>query len=412
MSVINSIADLRELARRRVPRAIFEYADRGSYDELTIARNRADLQAIQFRQRVMRDLSQLSVASTMLGEPVTMPLAIAPTGLTGLFYGDGEIHGARAAQAFGIPFCLSTMSICSIEDVREAVQTPFWFQVYLMRDRGFNQELIARARAAQCSALILTVDLQVQGLRRRDPKNGLSIPPRLTLRNALDIATKPVWALRVLLGKRRTFGNLAARMGNAGSLTTLSEWIASQFNPAVTWQEVDWIRNLWPGKLILKGILDADDARIAAGFDIDAMVVSNHGGRQLDGAPSSISVLPEIVDAVQGRCEVWFDGGVQSGQDMLRALALGAKACLIGKSFLYALGAMGGPGVTLALNLLRKELEVTLALTGCTDIRQIDPSILRGHRAAGDGEPTAKPAASQGLRSLVDAPPSAIKSVR
>jgi L-lactate dehydrogenase (cytochrome) len=360
----------------------------------------------------MRDLSQLSVASTMIGEPVTMPLAIAPTGLTGLFYGDGEIHGARAAQAFGIPFCLSTMSICSIEDVREAVPAPFWFQVYLMRDRGFNQELIGRARAAQCSALILTVDLQVQGLRRRDPKNGLSIPPRLTARNALDIACRPAWALRVLLGKRRTFGNLAARMDNAPSHSTLSEWIASQFNPAVTWQEVDWIRSLWPGRLILKGILDAQDARIAAGLDIDAMVVSNHGGRQLDGAPSSISVLPEIVDAVQGRCEVWFDGGVQSGQDMLRALALGAKACLIGKSFLYALAALGGPGVTLALNLIRKELEVTLALTGCADVRHVDATILRGHADAGNGECAAKLAVNQGLRSPVDAPPAATRNAR
>jgi L-lactate dehydrogenase (cytochrome) len=375
--VINSIADLRALARARVPRAIFEYADRGSYDELTIAKNRSDLQAIEFRQRVMRDLSTLSVASTMLGQAVTMPLAIAPTGLTGLFYGDGEIHGARAAQAFGIPFCLSTMSICSIEDVHQAVQQPFWFQIYLMRDRSFNQELIARAAAAHCSALMLTVDLQVQGLRRRDAKNGLSIPPRLTLRNAIDIATKPAWALRVLLGKRRTFGNLAGRMRASDNLGTLSEWIASQFDPAVTWREVDWIRSLWPGKLIIKGILDADDARTAAALGIDAMVVSNHGGRQLDGASSTISVLPEIVDAVGGRCEVWFDGGVQSGQDMLRALALGAKGCLIGKSFLYALAAMGGAGVTLALNILRKELEVTLALTGCTDIARVDASILR-----------------------------------
>jgi L-lactate dehydrogenase (cytochrome) len=375
--VINSISDLRALARARVPRAIFEYADRGSYDELTIARNRSDLQAIEFRQRVMRDLSTLSVASTLLGQAVTMPLAIAPTGLTGLFYGDGEIHGARAAQAFGIPFCLSTMSICSIEDVQQAVQQPFWFQIYLMRDRGFNQELIARARAAQCSALMLTVDLQVQGLRRRDPKNGLSIPPRLTLANAIDIATKPAWALRVLLGKRRTFGNLAGRMRASDNLGTLSEWIASQFDPAVTWRDVDWIRSLWPGKLIIKGILDADDARTAAALGIDAMVVSNHGGRQLDGAASTISALPEIVDAVAGRCEVWFDGGVQSGQDMLRALALGAGGCLIGKSFLYALAAMGGAGVTLALNILRKELEVSLALTGCTDITQVDASILR-----------------------------------
>jgi L-lactate dehydrogenase (cytochrome) len=306
-----------------------------------------------------------------------MPLAIAPTGLTGLFYGDGEIHGARAAQAFGIPFCLSTMSICSIEDVHQAVPQPFWFQIYLMRDRGFNQELIERAAAARCSALVLTVDLQVQGLRRRDPKNGLSIPPRLTLRNAIDIATKPAWALRVLLGKRRTFGNLAGRMSASDNLGTLSEWIASQFDPAVTWREVDWIRSLWPGKLIIKGILDAEDAATAAAIGIDAMVVSNHGGRQLDGAPSTISVLPEIVDAVGGRCEVWFDGGVQSGQDMLRALALGARGCLIGKSFLYALAAMGGAGVTLALNILRKELEVSLALTGCTDIAKVDASILR-----------------------------------
>src|ERR1700728_2543827 len=385
MQIINSISDLRDLARARVPRAVFEYADRGSYDELTIARNRSDLQAIEFRQRVMRDLSTLSVASTMLGRAVTMPLAIAPTGLTGLFYGDGEIHGARAALAFGIPFCLSTMSICSIEDVHQAVAQPFWFQVYLMRDRGFNQELIERARAAHCSALMLTVDLQVQGLRRRDPKNGLRIPPRLTLANAIDIATKPGWALRVLLGKRRTFGNLAGRMSASDNLGTLSEWIASQFDPAVTWRELDWIRSLWPGKLIIKGILDGDgDPIAAAAVGVDAMVVSNHGGRQLDGAPSTISVLPEIVDVVAGRSEVWFDGGVQSGQDMLRALALGARGCLIGKSFLYALAAMGGAGVTLALNILRKELEVSMALTGCTDLARVDASILRrpvSHRA-------------------------------
>jgi L-lactate dehydrogenase (cytochrome) len=379
MKVINSIADLRARAKHRVPRAIFEYADRGSYDELTLSRNRDDLQRIEFRQRVMRDLSKLSVASTILGQPVAMPLAIAPTGLAGLFYGNGEIHGARAALAFGIPFCLSTMSICSIEDVHGAVQAPFWFQIYLMRDRGFNQELIERARAAQCAALVLTVDLPVQGLRRRDPKNGLSIPPRLTLRNALDIATKPGWALQVLLAKRRTFGNFSSK-ASGNSLTTLSEWIASQFDPSVTWQELEWIRTRWPGKLVVKGILDVEDARTAASIGIDAMVVSNHGGRQLDGASSSISVLPEIVNAVEDRCEVLFDGGVQSGQDILRALALGAKACLIGKSYLYALAALGGPGVTLALNLLRKELEVTLALTGCADIKQVDASILRRSR--------------------------------
>ena len=378
MRVLNSIADLRALAKKRIPRAIFEYADRGSYDEQTLARNRSDLQAIQFRQRVMRDLSNLSLASSMVGIPVTMPLGIAPTGLTGLFYGDGEIHGARAAAAFGIPFTLSTLSICSIEDVHQAVKSPFWFQVYLMKDRGFNQELIERARAAQCSALILTVDLQVQGLRRRDAKNGLTIPPRFTLANALDIASKPAWAMRVLFGRRRTFGNLAGRVGKAANFSTLSEWIASQFNPAVTWAEIAWIRSLWPGKLIVKGILDAEDARTAAALGIDALVVSNHGGRQLDGAPSSISMLPDIVEAVEGGCEVWLDGGIQSGQDILRALALGARACLIGKSYLYALAAIGGPGVTLALNILRSELEVTLALTGCTDITQVDESALQG----------------------------------
>jgi L-lactate dehydrogenase (cytochrome) len=375
--VYNSIADLRELARKRVPRAIFEYADRGSFDELTIARNRSDLQAIEFRQRVMRDLSTLSVGSTMLGEPVTMPVAIAPTGSAGLFYGDGEIYGARAAQEFGIPYCMSTMSICSIEDVRGAVKQPFWFQLYLMRDRGFNEELIARARAAACSALMLTVALTVHSLRRRDAKNGLSIPPRLTLRNALDIATKPAWAMRVLMGKRRTFGNLANHLKQTSNLRSLSEWIGSQFDPSVSWKDLDWVRSHWPGKIIVKGILDAEDARIASSLGIDALVVSNHGGRQLDSAPSSISVLHEIVTAVDNRCDVWFDGGVQSGQDIARALALGAKACLIGKSYLYGLGALGGAGVTLALNILRKELEVTLALTGCTDVRQLDTSILR-----------------------------------
>jgi L-lactate dehydrogenase (cytochrome) len=377
MPVITSIADLRDLARKRLPRAIFDYADRGSYDEITLARNRADLHKLEFRQRVMRDLSTLSVASTMLGEKVTMPLAIAPTGLTGLFYGDGEIHGARAALDFGVPFTLSTMSICSIEDVRAAVQRPFWMQLYLMRDRGFNQALIARARAAGCSALMLTVDLPMHALRRRDPKNGLSVPPRLTFSNALDMASKPAWCWRMLNARRRSFGNLAGHLGKCADLHTLSEWVAAQFNPAVTWADIDWLRSQWPGKLIIKGILDAEDARVGAGLAIDALVVSNHGGRQLDGASSSISVLPEIVDAVQNRCEVWFDGGVQSGQDMVRALALGAKACLIGKSFLYALGAMGGPGVTLALKLMRSELELTMALTGCTDIRQLDRNILR-----------------------------------
>jgi L-lactate dehydrogenase (cytochrome) len=374
MQVLNSIADLRAVAQRRIPRAIFDYADRGSYDELTIDRNRRDLQALEFRQRVMRDLTSTTLATTMLGEPVTLPLAIGPTGLCGLFYGDGEIHGCRAAQAFGIPFCLSTMSICSIEDVRAAVERPFWFQIYLMKDRGFSRELVERARTAGCTALMLTVDLPILGLRRRDAKNGLSVPPQLTLSNALDFATKPAWMMGVMLGKRRTFGNLVSR-GN--SVATLAQWTAAQFDPSITWKEVEWLRSLWPGKLIVKGILDAEDARIASNLNIDALVVSNHGGRQLDGAPSSISVLPEVVSAVNQRCEVWFDGGIQSGQDILRALALGARGCLIGKSFLYALAARGGPGVTMALKIMRQELEVSMALTGCTDVRQVDASILR-----------------------------------
>ncbi|HEY4367159.1 MAG TPA: alpha-hydroxy acid oxidase [Steroidobacteraceae bacterium] len=377
MRAINSIADLRELARRRIPRAIFEYADRGSYDEVTFDRNRRDLAALEFRQRVMIDVSQQSLGTTMLGQAATMPLAIGPTGLTGLFHADGEMLGARAAEAFGVPFCLSTMSICSIEDVRGAVKQPFWFQLYLMRDRGFNDELIGRARAAQCSALMLTVDMPVQGVRRRDPKNGLSIPPRLTLRNAFDIATKPSWAMKVLLGRRRTFGNLEQHMKGIGGLTTLSQWIGSQFDPTVTWKDIEWVRSRWPGKLMLKGILDAEDARLACDAGVDALVVSNHGGRQLDGGPSTISVLPEVTSAVDGRCEVLFDGGVQSGQDVLKALALGARGCFVGKAFLYALAAKGEAGVSLALEIIRKELQVTLALTGCNDVRTANADLLR-----------------------------------
>jgi L-lactate dehydrogenase (cytochrome) len=375
MPIINSVADLRELARRRVPRAIFEYADRGAYDELTLARNRRDLDALALRQRVMVDLSKLSLATSVLGEQWSMPLSIAPTGLTGLFHRNGEMEGARAAHAAGVQFCLSTMSICSIEDVRGAVDRPFWFQLYLMRDRGFNQELIDRAKAANCSALMLTLDLQVQGLRRRDAKNGLSIPPRLTLANALDIATKPAWAMGVLFGKRRTFGNLEARM-KGSALKTLAQWIATQFDPSVTWKDIAWVRNHWPGKLLVKGILDPDDAKLACETGVDALVVSNHGGRQLDSAPSTISMLPHVVDAVAGRCEVLFDGGVQTGQDVLKALAFGARACLIGKSFLYSLAAMGGPGVALALELIRKELEVSMALAGRVDVQQVDRTVL------------------------------------
>ena len=377
MRIYTSIADLRRRAQQRVPRAIFEYADRGSYDELTLRRNRAALEALELRQRVMIDLTQRSTATTVLGQPWSMPVAIAPTGLTGLFHRDGEIQGALAAEAFGVPFALSTMSICSIEDVRAAVTQPFWFQLYMMKDRGFNEEMVARALAAQCSALILTVDLVVQGLRRRDVHNGLTIPPRFTLANLLDIMTRPRWALGVLCGKRRSFGNLAGRIEASSGLGTLSQWIASQSDASITWKEIDWLRARWPGKLIVKGILDVEDAKLAAAAGVDAMIVSNHGGRQLDGAPATISVLPEVVEAAAGRCEVLFDGGVQCGQDVLKALALGARACLVGKSFLYGLAADGRRGVTRMLEILRAELEVSMALTGCTDVRHIDRRVLR-----------------------------------
>jgi L-lactate dehydrogenase (cytochrome) len=377
MALLLNIDDFRQQAMRRIPRAIFDYADGGSYDERTIRRNAADLDAMAFRQRVMVDMSNISLATTVLGSPVSMPLAIGPTGLAGLFHADGEILGARAAAACGIPFCLSTMSICSIEDVREASKEPFWFQQYLMRDRGFNQELIDRAEAAHCSALMLTLDLQVIGERRRDPRNGLTIPPRLTLRNAWDVATKPTWALNVLFGKRRTFGNLVGRIGGSSGINTLAEWIATQFDPSADWRDVEWVRSRWPGKLILKGVLDAEDARLSVAAGADAVVVSNHGGRQLDGAPSSISVLSEIVEAVGGRCEVMFDGGVRSGQDIAKALALGARGALIGKAFLYALSAAGEAGVAKAIEIMRNELRVTLALTGTASIDAVGPHILR-----------------------------------
>jgi L-lactate dehydrogenase (cytochrome) len=377
MSMILSIDDLRKLAKTRVPRAIFDYAAGGAYDERTLLRNTADLDAMTFRQRVMVDVSKVSLAATLVGSPVSMPLAIGPTGLAGLFHADGEILAARAAAACGIPYCMSTMSICSIEDVRAATQRPFWFQQYLMKDRGFNQELIDRAAAAQCSALMLTLDLQVLGERRRDRRNGLTIPPRLSLRNALDVATKPAWAFKVLFGKRRTFGNLVGRVGGSSGVRTLAEWTAAQFDPSANWRDVEWVRSRWPGKLILKGVLDPEDARLGLAAGADAIVVSNHGGRQLDGAPSSISVLREIVDAIGGRCEVLFDGGIRSGQDIAKALALGARGTLIGRSFLYALAAAGEAGVTKAIEIMRNELRVTLALTGTTSVEAAGPHILR-----------------------------------
>ena len=373
---ITNIEDLRAVARRRVPRAMFDYVDRGSYDEVTLQANRRDLARLPLRQRVMIDVDHRNLATTVLGEQISMPLVLAPTGLTGLNWANGEILAAQAAQEAGVPFTLSTMSICSIEDVRQAVDRPFWFQLYVMRDRGFASSLIERARDARCSALVLTADLQIQGQRHQDIKNGLTVPPRLTLANMIDVATKPAWALRVLMGKRKSFGNLEGRIKGADSVATLSQWIAGQFDPTLSWRDVEWVRKQWPGKLIIKGILDPDDARSAVQAGADAIVVSNHGGRQLDGAVSSISALPRVADAVGDRTEILFDGGVRCGQDLLRARALGARASMVARAFLYGLGAFGKKGVALSIEILRKELDVSMALTGTSDIERVDRSTL------------------------------------
>jgi L-lactate dehydrogenase (cytochrome) len=378
MPVVTCIDDLRRMAQRRVAKAVFDYVDRGSYDEQTLRANRADLEALHFRQRVAIDVAQRSTRSTMVGEQVAMPVAIAPVGLTGLNWADGEILGARAAEKFGIPFTLSTMSICSIEDVAGELRRPFWYQLYVFRDRGFAASLIERAKAAKCSALVMTLDLQIQGQRHMDLKNGLTVPPRLTPGTVLDVMTKPGWVLNVLTGRRKSFGNLEGQIKNANTLKTLGEWIAGQFDPTLSWKDVEWVKKLWGGKLILKGILDAEDAKIAASTGADAIIVSNHGGRQLDGTVSSIRALPEVVQAVGGRTEVWFDGGIRSGQDVLRALALGAKGTMIGKSFAYGLGAMGEAGVTKVLEIIQKELDVTMALCGLRDVKDASPAILRG----------------------------------
>jgi L-lactate dehydrogenase (cytochrome) len=377
MPVVTCVEDLRQMARKRVAKAVFDYVERGSYDEQTLRANRADLEALHFRQRVAIDVDNRSTRTTMAGQEVAMPVAIAPVGLSGLNWADGEMLGARAAENFGIPFTLSTMSICSIEDVAGAVTRPFWYQLYVFRDRGFAASLIERAKAAKCSALVLTLDLQIQGQRHMDLKNGLTVPPRLTPGTVLDVMTKPGWVLNVLSGRRKSFGNLEGQIPDAKTLKTLGEWIAGQFDPTLSWKDVEWVKKLWGGKLILKGILDAEDAKIAASTGADAIIVSNHGGRQLDGTVSSIRALPEVVQAVGDRTEVWFDGGIRSGQDVLRALALGARGTLIGKSFAYGLGAMGEAGVTKVLEIIRKELDVTMALCGLRDVKDASPAILR-----------------------------------
>jgi len=378
MTTFTCIDDMRQTARRKVPRAFFEYADGGSYAEETLRANRADLERIKLRQRVLVDVGDRSTNTTILGEAVALPLALAPIGLCGMQHGDGEILACRAAQAAGIPFTLSTMSICSIEDVAGAVDKPFWFQLYVMKDRGFIRALIERAAAAKCSALVLTVDLQILGQRHRDIKNGMTVPPELRLGNLIDIATKPAWALGILRGKRKIFGNIAGHIKGTENVNSLTQWISGQFDPGLNWKDVEWIKSLWPGKLILKGILDADDARIAAQTGAAALVVSNHGGRQLDGAPSTIAALPKIADAVGSEIELLFDGGVRSGQDVFRALALGARACLSGRAYIYGLGAAGEAGVARAIDIIRNELDVTMALTGVKNIKQIDRRTIAG----------------------------------
>ncbi|MCU6434010.1 alpha-hydroxy-acid oxidizing protein [Undibacterium sp. Jales W-56] len=377
MPVITCVEDLRLLAKKRVPKAFYDYADSGSYTESTYRANTDDLAALKLRQRVAINVDHRSTRTTMIGQDVTMPVAIAPTGLTGMQWANGEMLGAIAAEKFGIPFTLSTMSICSIEDVASVTTKPFWFQLYVMRDRGFVKEMIQRAKNAGCSALVLTLDLQILGQRHKDIRNGMSVPPKLTLANILDLATKPAWALRALTG-RKTFGNLVGHVKGGDGILTLSQWTASQFDPTLNWDDVAWIKQEWGGKLILKGILDVEDAKLAVAAGADAIVVSNHGGRQLDGAISSIQALPAIVEAVGHQTEVWFDGGIRTGQDILKATALGAKGSMIGRAFLYGLGAMGEQGVTKMLEILHKELDVSMALTGTKDIREVGRHTLVG----------------------------------
>ena len=376
LSKITNIEDLRVLAERRVPRMFYDYADSGSWTEGTYRANEADFHTIKLRQRVAVNMENRSTATTMVGQAAKMPVAIAPVGLTGMQHADGEIHAARAAEKFGIPFTLSTMSICSIEDIAESTSAPFWFQLYMMRDRDAMVRMIARAKAAKCSALVLTLDLQVIGQRHKDIKNGLTAPPRPTLRNILNLATKPGWCLGMAGTKRHTFRNLVGHVQGVSDMNSLAAWTNEQFDPRLSWEDVRWVKQQWGGKLILKGIMDVEDAKLAVAAGADAIVVSNHGGRQLDGAPSSISALPAIVDAVGTQTEVWMDGGIRSGQDVLKAWALGARGTMIGRAMAYSLGAAGEAGVTKALQILHKELDVTMAFCGHTNIQTVDRNIL------------------------------------
>jgi L-lactate dehydrogenase (cytochrome) len=376
MPVITNIEDLRVLAQKRVPRMFYDYADSGSWTEGTYRANTSDFAAIKLRQRVAINMEQRTTRTQMVGQTVAMPVALAPVGSTGMHHADGEILAARAAEKFGVPFTLSTMSICSIEDVAANTTRPFWFQLYVMRDRGFIERLIARAQAAKCSALVLTLDLQILAQRHKDLKNGLSVPVKPTLASLANLMTKPAWCLGMLGTKRRGFGNIVGHVSGVDDMSSLSEWTTKQFDPTLNWADVEWIKKLWGGKLILKGIQDVEDARLAVQSGADALIVSNHGGRQLDGAQSSIGALPAIVDAVGSQIEVHMDGGVRSGQDVLKARALGAKGVYIGRAFVYGLGALGEAGVTQALEIIHKELDMTMALCGRTDINGIDKDIL------------------------------------
>ncbi|MFU8815116.1 MAG: L-lactate dehydrogenase [Pseudomonadales bacterium] len=376
MPVITCIEDLRKLHRKRVPRMFYDYVDSGSWDEVTYEANQQDFRAIKLRQRVAVNLADRSLRSTMAGEPTAMPVALAPTGLTGMQYPDGEIVAAKAAEQFGVPFILSTMSICSIEEVAAQTTKPFWFQLYVMRDRDFIGRLIDRAKAAGCSVLVLTLDLQIMGQRHKDLRNGLSTPPKLTAATLLNLLGKPRWCLGMMRAKRRDFGNVIGHVKGAENMKSLAEWSASQLDPTLSWDDVAWIKQRWGGRLVLKGIMDPADARLAAASGADALVVSNHGGRQLDGAPSSIEALPAIVDAVGNDLEVWMDGGIRSGQDVLKALALGARGVLIGRAFLYGLGALGGPGVSRCLEIIAKELDLSMAFCGARSIAEVNADLL------------------------------------
>ena len=376
MTVITTIEDLRQLAQKRVPRMFYDYADSGSWTESTYRANSSDFQTIKLRQRVAVNMENRSLATTMVGQHVKMPVAIAPVGLTGMQHADGEIHAAKAAEKFGVPFTLSTMSICSMEDIAAHTKAPFWFQLYMMRDRDAMVRMIERARAARCSALVLTLDLQVIGQRHKDLKNGLTAPPRPTLANIVNLMSKPRWCLGMLGTKRRSFGNLVGHVKDVSDMSSLAAWTNEQFDPRLSWSDVEWVKKQWGGKLILKGIMDVEDARLAAESGADAIVVSNHGGRQLDGAPSSIAALPAIVAEVGAKLEVHMDGGIRSGQDVLKAWALGARGTYIGRAMAYGLGAMGEAGVSRALQILHKELDVTMAFCGRTRIEQVDRSIL------------------------------------